>query len=128
MRSTSYRTLSLFGIALTASTLVAGERPVTHIAAELSGYVSITTTGEAGETNTLQAASSPTNTAWDTVGAVVADGAGLMQWTVSSTNSDARYFRLLDSSPFLTGVVRDSVDPSGQPITNAGISLLQANG
>ncbi len=128
MRSTSYRTFSLCGIALTAGTLVAGERPVTHIAAELSGYVSITTTGEAGETNTLQAASSPTNTAWDTVGAVVADGAGLMQWTVSSTNSDARYFRLLDSSPYLTGVVRDSVDPSGQPIANATLTLLRASG
>jgi len=56
----------------------------------------ITAVGEAGETNTLQATSSLTNTVWDTVGAVVADGAGLMEWTVVAPTNDARFFRLVE--------------------------------
>ena len=114
------------GIALAASALVAAAGPLMHVAVEPTGHMSISATGEAGETNTLQAISSLTHTVWDTVGAVVADGAGRMEWTVSSTNSNAHYFRLLDSAPFATGEVRDV--PAGQPVTNAVLTLLLANG
>lgn len=60
-----------------------------------NGYLTISALGDVGETNTLQSTSSLTNTFWDTDGTVVADGAGLMEWSMSPTNH-MRFYRLVE--------------------------------
>ena len=51
--------------------------------------------GAPGETNTIQAIDSLTNTVWATVGSVVVDGSGLMESMVDPSNA-VRFFRLVE--------------------------------
>ena len=127
--SKSYKMPSLFSIALVASTLVACARPVLEITPTPAGNLSISTTVSAGETNSLQTTSSlTTNTTWDTVGTVIAGGLPVLaQWTVTPTN-DIQLFRLVGSGCWLTGVVTDSANPTGQPISNAWVTVIQTDG
>jgi CubicO group peptidase (beta-lactamase class C family) len=124
-----YKMPILFCIALMASTLVASARPVLEIASMPDGNLSITTTVSAGETNSLQVASSlSTNTVWDTVGTVISGGLPLQaEWTVIPTNT-MQLFRLVGSGCWLTGVVMDSTRPTGQPIPHATVTLIQTDG
>jgi CubicO group peptidase (beta-lactamase class C family) len=124
-----YKMPSLFSIALVASTLVASARPVLDIASMPDGNLSITTTVSAGETNSLQVASSlSTNTVWDTVGTVISGGLPIQaEWTVTPTNN-IQLFRLVGSGCWLTGVVTDSTNPTGLPISNAWVNVIQSDG
>lgn len=126
---TSYKTTRLCLIALMAHALMVSAGPVLEIAATPEGKLSLTTTVRAGETNSLQAASSlSTNTIWDTIGTVVADGLPVLaEWTVTPTN-DMQVFRIVGSGCCLVGVVRDSANPAGQPISNAWVTVIQADG
>lgn len=74
-------------------TAVAGT--VLELVPAQNGNWSISAMGEAGVTNTLLSTTSLTNSVWDTVGTIISDGSGQMEWTMTPTNN-AQFFRLME--------------------------------